>query len=56
VFDNPDTTGKIAMLVAGYEQADTSKAVTTLMTEKLSTAKDFELKRATTTTAESTTI
>jgi hypothetical protein len=30
-FDNPDATGKVAMLVAGYNAADTSKAVTDLV-------------------------
>jgi len=30
VFDNPYTAGKVAMLVAGYNAADTSKAATYL--------------------------
>ena len=49
VVESPYTTGKIAMLVAGYEAADTTKAVTYLRTNKPVSDKDTKLKVSTTT-------
>jgi hypothetical protein len=52
VVDSPYTTGKVAMLVAGYDAADTSKAVKYLTTESPATDVDTELKKVTTTYAD----
>jgi hypothetical protein len=52
VVDSPYTTGQIAMLVAGYEVADTVKAVTYLTSEDpVSTDAGTELKKVTSTYA-----
>ena len=52
VVDSPYTTGQIAMLVAGYEVADTVKAVTYLTEETaVPTSVDTELKKVTSTYA-----
>jgi len=45
VFDNPYTTGKIAMLVAGYDAADTTKAATYLTTNAVSSASGTVVKK-----------
>jgi len=52
VVDSPYTTGKIAMLVAGYEAADTAKAVKYLTTDEVSTDVGTELKKETATYAD----
>jgi len=49
VFDSPYATGKIAMLVAGYEGADTRKAATYLIANKPSTTVGTALKKVTAT-------
>jgi len=51
VVDSPYTTGRIAMLVAGYEAADTTKAVDYVKNEKPSTDVGTELKLVTATYA-----
>ncbi len=53
VVDNPYTTGRIAMLVAGYEAADTTKAAEYLKNEgPVATAVGTELKKVTATFAD----
>ncbi len=52
VIDSPYTTGRIAMLVAGYEAADTTKAVEYLKMEKPKTDVGTELKKVTATYAD----
>jgi hypothetical protein len=52
VFDNPYKAGKIAMLVAGYEAADTQKAVTYVTKEAPSTDVGTTLKKVTATYAD----
>ncbi|OGJ19956.1 hypothetical protein A3K73_03280 [Candidatus Pacearchaeota archaeon RBG_13_36_9] len=53
VVDSPYTTGRIAMLVAGYEAADTTKAVEYLKNEgPVSTTVGTELKKVTATYAD----
>ncbi len=52
VVDSPYTTGKVAMLVAGYEAADTAKAVKYVTTETPATDVGTELKKVTTTYAD----
>jgi len=52
VFDSPYTTGKVAMLVAGYEAADTKKAVTYVTKEKPETTVGTTLKKVTATYAD----
>ena len=52
VVDSPYTTGKVAMLVAGYDAADTTKAVKYVTTENPSTAVGTELKKVTSTYAD----
>jgi hypothetical protein len=52
VVDSPYTTGKVAMLVAGYEAADTKKAVTYLINEAPATDVGTELKKVTATYAD----
>ncbi len=55
VVDNPYTTGKVAMLVAGYEAADTTKAVTYVTKEpNVVTDKGTTLKKVTATYADVT--
>ncbi|MFH1249282.1 MAG: hypothetical protein V1660_03960 [archaeon] len=49
VLDSPYTTGKVAMLVAGYEGADTRKAATYLVSMKPSTIVGTDLKKQTAT-------
>jgi hypothetical protein len=49
VFDSPYATGKVAMLVAGYEGADTRRAVTYLTANKPSTEVGTTLKKVTAT-------
>ena len=50
--DSPYTTGKVAMLVAGYEGADTRKAATYLTSNKPSTVAGTTLKKQTATYAD----
>jgi len=50
--DSPYTTGKVAMLVAGYEGADTRKAATYLTSNKPSTVVGTTLKKQTATYAD----
>jgi len=52
VVENPYASDKIAMVVAGYEAADTTKAVEYLINEKPATAKDTVLKKVTATYAD----
>ncbi len=53
VFDSPYTTGKVAMLVAGYEAADTTKAITYVTKEpNVATDKGTAIKKATATYAD----
>lgn len=52
VIDSPYTTGKVAMLVAGYEAADTKKAVEYLTKETVATDVGTELKKITATEAD----
>jgi hypothetical protein len=52
VFNNPYTTGKIAMLVAGYEAADTSKAATYLTTNTVNSAVGTVVKKTSATYAD----
>ncbi len=52
VVDSPYATGKIAMLVAGYEAADTKKAVTYVTKEAPTTDVDTTLKKVTATYAD----
>jgi len=52
VVDSPYTTGKVAMLVAGYDASDTTKAVKYVTTETPSTAVGTELKKVTATYAD----
>jgi hypothetical protein len=52
VVDSPYATGKVAMLVAGYEGADTRKAATYLVSMKPSTVVGTELKKQTATYAD----
>ena len=47
VVTSPYASDKIAMLIAGYEAADTTSAVKYVTTEKPSTAVDTELKKTT---------
>lgn len=51
VVNSPYTAGRIAMLVAGYEAADTTKAVEYLKVEKPATTNSTELKKVTATYA-----
>ena len=51
-FDSPYSTGKTALLVAGYEGADTRKAATYLITTKPSTAVGQAMKKQTATYAD----
>ncbi|PIN80569.1 hypothetical protein COV16_00600 [Candidatus Woesearchaeota archaeon CG10_big_fil_rev_8_21_14_0_10_34_8] len=52
VYESPYTTGKIAMLVAGYEAADTTKAVDYMTKETPLTDVDAVVKKVTTTLAD----
>jgi len=52
VLDSPYTTGKVAMLVAGYEAADTTKAIKYLTTEVVDTTVGTDLKKVTATYAD----
>jgi hypothetical protein len=52
VVDSPYTTGKVAMLVAGYEGADTRKAATYLTANKPATVVGTTLKKQTATYAD----
>ncbi len=52
VVDSPYTDGKIAMLVAGYEAADTAKAVEYVTMESPTTDVGTELKKVTATYAD----
>ena len=52
VYSDAYTTGKIAMLVAGYEAADTTKAVDYMTKEAPSTDADAVVKKVTTTLAD----
>lgn len=52
VVDSPYATGKVAMLVAGYEAADTTKAVKYVTTETVATAVGTTLKKVTATYAD----
>lgn len=47
VFNNPYSSGKIAMLVAGYEAADTTKAASYVIANKPSTAVDTSMRLST---------
>ena len=51
-FNSPYATGKTALLVAGYEGADTRKAATYLLTNKPSTAVGTMMKKQTATYAD----
>lgn len=56
VIESPYTAGKVAMLVAGYEAADTTKAVTYVTKEpNVVTDKDTTVKKVTATYADVTT-
>lgn len=55
-FDNPYSTGKIAMLVAGYEAADTTKAVKELTTTSPATDVGTIIAKGTVTGADVTTV
>jgi hypothetical protein len=50
-FDNPDASGKVALLVAGYEAADTTNAVKYLTTEMPDTATGKKYKGTSATSA-----
>ncbi|MBS3090455.1 hypothetical protein J4433_01660 [Candidatus Pacearchaeota archaeon] len=52
VLDSPYATGKVAMLVAGYEGADTRKAVTYVTANKPATTVGTALKKQTATYAD----
>jgi len=52
VMESPYSSSQIAMLVAGYEAADTAKAVTFVRTEKPMTDKDTEVRKVTQTLAD----
>jgi hypothetical protein len=52
VIDSPYTDGRVAMLVAGYEAADTTKAVEYVTMEKPTTDVGTELKKVTATYAD----
>ncbi len=52
VIDSPYTTGKVAMLVAGYEGEDTRKAATYLVANKPSTTVGTVLRKQTATYAD----
>lgn len=52
VFDSPYADGQVAMLVAGYEAADTATAVKYLTTETVSTEVGTKLKKVTATKAD----
>jgi len=52
VVDSPYTDGRVAMLVAGYEAADTAKAVEYVTMEKPTTDVGTELKKVTATYAD----
>lgn len=51
-FNSPYTTGKVAMLVAGYDAADTSKASTYLTTNTVNTAVGTVVKKTSATFAD----
>ena len=52
VVDSPYTEGRVAMLVAGYEAADTAKAVEYVTMESPSTDVGTDLKKVTATYAD----
>jgi hypothetical protein len=52
VFNSPYTTGRVAMLVAGYEAADTAKAADYVKNELTTTDVGTELKKVTATYAD----
>lgn len=50
-FNNPDASGKVALVVAGWDRADTKNAVTYLITQKPDTTVGKKLKGTTASTA-----
>ncbi len=50
-FDNPDAAGKVALLIAGYEAADTTNAIKYLTTEMPDTTVGKKYKGSTATSA-----